>query len=368
MSDFSPDTETGKNRWEIRGYSFIDKAKGKKLESPVILQAAGALFTVEIFLGGDGQAADGYFSVHCRRERSEEINPDIFAKYAISVVGKNGARMTHGESPKRLFEGGQGWGYKNFGKTSDLEASPFLMDDSISIELQVTAWAADVKERVRILPMAPGSSGSAIRCGKGDQKQRTLARDLAALLASCQGADVDLGGKEASGWTVKAHRVVLAARSPVFNRMLFQSGMRESSADAKIPLGDFDQAIVQQFVRFLYSDELEQDLAKDPDALCHLFTLGHRYEVDSLVEYCADRLHVTEDRAMDLLMMAEQLCIPALKEQVMLYICSCRARLAKVQKTEGFIRMSKNYPNVMVELFARATEPAEKRARVSDHA
>jgi len=187
-----------------------------------------------------------------------------------------------------------------------------------------------------------------------------LATDLAALLTGGQATDVEVIGalSEAGEQAVKAHRLVLAARSPVFNRMMLESGMRESQAGARISLEGADRSTTEHFVRFLYTGGLSEESLDDPSSLCHLLSLGHRFEVPSLVQLCSARLTTTEDTAVEQLIMAEQLGLSALKEQIMDFVCSCRSRLAVIQKTEAFVRMSKNYPHLLCELFARATHTA----------
>lgn len=364
VSDFSAEAETVGAEWEIKGYSFVDKEKDRHVESPVLFEAAGVSFKLRVFLGGSKESPHGYFCLWCVGESGQY---PVRARYRISVVPRGGHERELSKEATydfSLFSDGPDWaGWANFGKINELEAPPYLVDDCVRFELQVTAWAVGAPERVQMFPAAARSSSGAARGGKDGHKRGTLAGDLAALLARGQAADVDVGGGEAGSWTVKAHKLVLAARSPVFNSMLLESGMRESGAGAKIPLDGYDQAIVQQFVRYLYSDEVDQGLQEDADALCHLLTLGHRYEVASLTEYCIARLQITDDTAIERLMMAEQLGVPSLKEQAMLYISACRARLARLQKTEAFSRMSRNYPSLMVELVGMVAAPPQKALR-----
>ena len=79
---------------------------------------------------------------------------------------------------------------------------------------------------------------------------------------------------------------------------------------------------------------------------------------DTRMHLCSAQLTPTEDTAVEQLIMAEQLSLSALKEQVMDFVCSCRLRLAVIQRTEAFARMSKNYPHLLCELFARVTQTA----------
>ena len=101
------------------------------------------------------------------------------------------------------------------------------------------------------------------------------------------------------------------------------------------------------------------------DMLRHLLARGHKYEVGSLVRFCSERVAVSEENAIDRLLMAEQLNLDLLKEQIMDFICSCCARFARAQKSEAFGRLVKSYPQVMAELVERTTQPPQKKARTS---
>jgi len=365
--------ETGQACWEIRGYSALkkqaEKRQHKDAVSPVLLEVAGARFRLEAYFSGQKKSPEGMFGLFCAREKDD--SPDatpVFARFEITVVAKGGSDMTLDEANLIEFlHGGYDRGWVSFGKIDTLEKPPFLVDDTLIIGLQVSAFSASQK-REWTLPRAPGSHGDATTAAGAAQRRRTaLVEDLAGLLAGGQGADVEIssGLGEDVRQVLKAHRVVLAARSPVFNRMLLQSGMRESQVGAQISLDGVDHSIAEQFVRFLYTEELDPKIFESPDAVCHLLALGHRYEVRSLFQICSDRLTITVDTAIEQLVMAEQFSMTALKEQVMEFICSCRKRLAQVQRTAAFERMSKGYPQLMVELFAHATQPPEKKPRAS---
>merc|ERR1712224_587230 len=116
--------------------------------------------------------------------------------------------------------------------------------------------------------------------------------------------------------------------------MLLGTGMREQH-HSQLRLDGVDHAVVQEFVRFLYTGEVEQASIDDQDMVCHLLAVGHRYEVASLVKICS--AHIA---------LSEQLELSELKAQVMDYICSCRARIATIQGTEDFGRLAAKFPKL----------------------
>lgn len=87
---------------------------------------------------------------------------------------------------------------------------------------------------------------------------------------------------------VSAHKVVLAARSPVF-QIMFRQGegafLEATLFPCRVEIEQASVAALTAFVRFLYVDELpsalEYDLAKE------LVLLGNRYQVAPLVSQCS---------------------------------------------------------------------------------
>merc|ERR1719356_2421537 len=104
--------------------------------------------------------------------------------------------------------------------------------------------------------------------------KRALVGDWTSALASEQATDIEVCGVLGEGdEAMKAHRLVLAVRSPVFRGMLQSSPMRESQQDHRICLDGVDQAIVRCFVKFLYTEEVDQETLRNQDAVCHLLSL-----------------------------------------------------------------------------------------------
>ena len=160
-------------------------------------------------------------------------------------------------------------------KIADLEKPSFLVDDTLVIGLEVTAWGTSQKRKWQ-LPLAPGPAGRVVDGGAGDQTRAALAGNSVALLASGQAADVEVRGalSEAGEQAVKAHRLVLAARSPVFNRTMLESGTRESQAGAGLSLEGVGRATMEHFVRVQYTGGFSQESLDDRSSLCHLLCLG----------------------------------------------------------------------------------------------
>ncbi|KAK4876099.1 hypothetical protein RN001_012521 [Aquatica leii] len=105
--------------------------------------------------------------------------------------------------------------------------------------------------------------------------------------------------------TIRAHRVIVAARCDWFRRALL-SGMREA-IDRKIIVHDTNPIVFRIFLEYLYSGRLCQS-SLSSDQLAELLLLSDRYEVDSLKQVCEYGLQMSidEDSVLYFLSMADQ--------------------------------------------------------------
>lgn len=90
----------------------------------------------------------------------------------------------------------------------------------------------------------------------------------------------------ASNGSIAAHRAVLAARSPVFDRM-FTQDLKEKDASA-INIPDMPIELTQAFLSYLYSNNIEYQ-----DLLTHRFDLlraEDKYDVADLKEACQENI------------------------------------------------------------------------------
>ncbi|OXU20217.1 hypothetical protein TSAR_013059 [Trichomalopsis sarcophagae] len=102
--------------------------------------------------------------------------------------------------------------------------------------------------------------------------QELLIDDLEAMLTSPRFSDVKLlvTGKE-----FQAHKVILAARSPVFLAML-ESNMKEGQ-DSVIEVGDIEPDVMAELLRFIYTGKVENmdELVADLLAAADMYQLDH---------------------------------------------------------------------------------------------
>jgi speckle-type POZ protein len=135
-------------------------------------------------------------------------------------------------------------------------------------------------------------------------------KDIGSLLEDTSFADVTfvLEGDE-----VKAHRNVLAARSPTFKAM-FTSGLSESISGAVVRLSG-KKSTFEAMLKYIYSDQVS---IPDVDAAIDLLAMAEEYFLPGLKSECADVLmgkYLTEDTAVSLFQVASMFRAAVLKEK-----------------------------------------------------
>ncbi|CAL4979465.1 unnamed protein product [Urochloa decumbens] len=221
------------------------------------------------------------------------------------------------------------WGFRKFIKRMDLESSSYLNGNSFQIRCDVTI-VKEVREEtntVESFTVPP----------------RDLHRHLGNLLASQVGADVTF---EVGGEQFKAHRNVLAARSPVFMAELYGPmklgkdhlpdlfnlnstaarssvfmaelfGPWKESTTSRIRIDDIEPKVFKALIHFMYTDSLifvEDD--EKVMLLQLLLVAADKYNVERLKLVCEDILCNSIDASMaaNTMMLADKHGCHKLKE------------------------------------------------------
>jgi speckle-type POZ protein len=104
------------------------------------------------------------------------------------------------------------------------------------------------------------------------------------------------------GVTLKTHKTVLVARSPVFHKML-TTDMKEA-ATSSVDVPDFGSKTMRKMLRFVYCGEVEnlQEVAND------LIFAAEKYKIQQLKELCIDHIisQLTRENVVDALIIADR--------------------------------------------------------------
>jgi speckle-type POZ protein len=348
---FANHTETHVLR--VHDFDKLALCVGPKVEGPVF-EVGGEKFRVRVNPGGSQELYKGHVSVFLYYEGTKD---GLDASCSFSVThSASGAAVLNSQSYDVMFakdenkEKGwvQSWGPPRFVKHDQLEALSGCLTLTVEVTVRgaptTTALQRIAEPQTVVLP--PRSSSG----------------DWLAALASGALSDVGLrpspGGAAAAAAAVRAHKIVLAARSPVFAAM-FTQGMAEASS-SEVTLEGVSGAVLGHLVHFLYAEEVGADAFDDAEGL---LAAADQYQVPRLLALCERELceRIEVETAARLLLLADQHHAEQLKERCLEFIGE---QPGEVMATEGW-QLLGTQPNLLQELFAHS---AGVRKRPADGA
>lgn len=345
--------ETGVGRFRIDGFSLLHRKKGDAVSSGPIIDVGDAQWEILVYPRGNDRCKDGWIRVSVRCTRGSR---ETRALYSVSVLNQAG-EVKHKLEEEALFMSGDGWGFDNFISLERLsDPTKGFADDVVVFEASVTVLGQEV---VNIVPLEAAEGGSS---SSRATPTEDLAADLRTLWESGQHSDIIL---RTGGVELRAHRLLLIARSPVFARML-ASDMEEASTGV-IRIEDVDPDTMAHLCEFIYTGSVRDSGGcwEDAEAAGALLQAAAKYEVQGLVRQCAAKVAtmLTVDSVAEWLILASQIGLQAdaLKLRCLQFVAT---HLAEVQSTEGWQRLMQNgrvVSEVAPMLFQAISPPLKKR-------
>ncbi|TVU08489.1 hypothetical protein EJB05_41894, partial [Eragrostis curvula] len=228
-------------------------------------------------------------------------------------------------------------------KSRDVPSSIYLIDDSLTVECSITVLK-DLKHVT-----FPSQEEERLPVPPSDMHQH-----FGELLQSQTGADVTF---TVSGESFAAHKLVLAARSPVFKVEFF--GNMEERSSKLVQIEDMEAAVFKAMLHFIYTDKVPE-LEEEPEAAAtmaqHLLAAADRYGLDRLKLICEGKLTfgINVDTAATTLALAEQHNCSLLKAKCVAFITASPEKLDAVVATEGYKHLVASCPLVLTELLKAA--------------
>ncbi|XP_059625076.1 BTB/POZ and MATH domain-containing protein 4-like [Cornus florida] len=339
------ETVNGSHRFEIQGYSL---AKGMGVGKHI----ASDNFTVggyqwAIYFYPDGKNPEDnstYVSVFIALASE---GTDVRALFELTLVDQSGKgkHKVHSHFDRSLESGpytlkyrGSMWGYKRFFRRALLESSDYLKDDCLKINCTV------------------GVVVSAIDCSRLYSIQvpdSDIGAQFGILLENMEGSDVIFN---VDGENFHAHKLVLAARSPVF-RSEFFDGLEGDKQE--IVVSDMEPKVFKAMLYFIYRDALMEDELLASSSSCassvsdtltaKLLAASDKYELGRLRRMCES--HLCKDISVN--SVAKTLALADLYHATELKAVCLRfaaENLAAVMRSDGFLYLKDNCPSLQSEL------------------
>ncbi|TVU31087.1 hypothetical protein EJB05_22756, partial [Eragrostis curvula] len=320
---------------KIADYSSTkDALNGQRIDSRPF-RVGGRTWFVEYHPNGSTPEASGYISLFLALD--DAVTEPVKAQVKISLLDQYSKPVPSYSRTTEIvnFSEKGSWGYPKFIEREVLEKSKHLRDDYFTVRFDVTIVKDIHTEETPVITVPP----SDMHLHFGD------------ILSSEDGADVKfrVGSK-----TFAAHRLVLAARSPVFKAELYGS-MKDGVTTTVIPIDDMEAEVFSALLTFMYTDALPEMKEQEESAMAqHLLVAADRYCLGRLKLICEDKLckHIDKDSIVNILALAEQHNCRGLKEACMEFVRSSESALSCLNQESN--------PSVVKELMSLCIGGSEK--------
>lgn len=305
--------------WTISNFSFCREEMGEVLKSSTF--SAGTNDKLKWLLrinpkGLDEESKD-YLSLYLLLHKCE-TKGEVRAKFKFSILNAKREEVKIMESQRAYrFVAGKDWGFKKFVKRDLLldEGSGLLPDDKLTIYCEVNVVTEAKEYSGQVSPF----QSRVPTCRLSD--------DLEELFKSQEFSDVTI---YANRREFKAHKAILAARSPMF-RGMFSHDMKETKFN-RVEVPDVDPDVLQEMLRYIYTGKcmLEPRLQnkepkeqeKEQHLAIELLQAANKYQLDRLKLICEEALYKTlsADSVAEILALADLYNAAQLKNQAIEFI------------------------------------------------
>jgi speckle-type POZ protein len=329
--------------WKISNYSTqkLNNEPGKSICSQSFpADCEGDLkFRLKFYPQGDVQSDDNevpngekWTSVYLKAEGSKIY--DTSHRVEFSVLDADGEKFGIDHFHRKISSC---WGYPKFVRLADLEnpANNLLLNDTLTICCRVEATESKIEE---------DDCNCLMEKTETTRARRKVCEDLAKVLDE-KYADFVFKVKNEK---IAAHKVILAARSPVFDAM-FQHDMKENKTN-EAEITDVTPAAFKALLKFIYTGHCQVgNLAEE------LLVAANKYDIQDLKQICDKKLRkkLTVDNAVRLLVLSDLHQAEDLKDGA---ICFINKNAEAVMKTPSWSNFPKSHQHLVFELYSKLAE------------
>lgn len=288
--------------WTINNFSLLDEL-GEVLTSTPFSSEENNTLTWCLKLSPQGMYEDsaGHVSILLMLVCGSEAG--VRAKFKISILNAAGKEAVTTKTPLAVpFTQKQPWGCTRFVRRDVLfdETNGLLPDDKLTLVCEVAVFSEFANAPVQ-------DSTLTISVPKSRLKD-----DLGKLLEDKLFSDVTL---VVNGGELRAHKNVLAARSPVF-ASLFRN--QQDVEPTRLTIPDVDYDVMRELLRFIYTGQGSNLGAVAKDLLC----VADVYELNRLKAMCEEALcsDLSVGNVVDMLIFANDHKTEQLKAETIAWI------------------------------------------------
>uniref|UniRef100_A0A8C5RXJ7 Speckle type BTB/POZ protein like n=1 Tax=Laticauda laticaudata TaxID=8630 RepID=A0A8C5RXJ7_LATLA len=336
--------------WTINNFSFCREEMGEVLKSSTFSSGPNdkMKWCLRVNPKGLDDESKDYLSLYLLLVSCPKS--EVRAKFKFSLLNAKREETKAMESQRAYrFVQGKDWGFKKFIRRDFLleETNGLLPDDKLTLFCEVSV----VQDSVNISGLSSTNTLKVPEC--------RLAEDLGNLWETTRFTDCSfhIGGQE-----FKAHKSILAARSPVFNAM-FEHEMEESKKNC-VEINDVDPDVFKEMMRFIYTGKAP-NLEKMADSL---LAAADKYALERLKIMCEEALcsNLSVENVADILILADLHSAEQLKAQAIDFINRCsvlrqlgckdgknwnNSQATDITETAGWKSMIHSHPHLVAEAF-----------------
>ncbi|CAL5029896.1 unnamed protein product [Urochloa decumbens] len=326
--------------FRVTDYSLLDGMGVGGYVSSTTFAAAGRDWVVRFYPDGDTTGCLAHVSTFLYYFNRGAV-AGVRARFTLNLLERDG-RMPQVTNPymKRTFtSANNNWGFVKFIEKSKLEpGSPYLHKDSLTIRcvLTVVIESHTVQDELNSVLVPPSN----------------LHKNFGEMLKDGEGADVTFIVDDR---LFRAHRCVLAYRSPVFRAELF--GPLKKKATSCIRIDDMEPSIFEALLHFIYTDRLPDSYNDGWNAaMQHLLVAADRYGVERLRLMCESKLSeaIDVETVSTTLALAEQHDCSQLKQACIGFMASPNM-LGQIMETDGFNHLVASCPLILKEILEKVS-------------
>nr|CAB3451882.1 unnamed protein product [Digitaria exilis]CAB3455642.1 unnamed protein product [Digitaria exilis] len=221
-------------------------------------------------------------------------------------------------------------------------------------------------------PLPPSSPPPTVRSPRPSMSSSGLAADLGRLLETKQGSDVDF---EVCGKVFPAHKLVLAARSPVFMADFF--GPAKEKDTSYVRIHDMHPDAFEALLHYAYTDTLppatvtttasSPEGSPSPAAAAVVLTqdllmAADKYKLKDLKSVAENELcthNVGVNTVLPMLELAEHHGCVKLKKKCLEFIVSARNTTRAVMANDDLEHLARSCPSVVKEVLRKIMDARE---------
>ena len=325
--------------------------------SPVSGISAGTQWRLVCYPKGNYGASSNYMSIFLEYIKGEH---DIKAKAEYSLVNRK-CELTEMRKDAQfsVYKCGNSRGFINYVKyeTLTLLENDTLEDDKLKIYVRITIMDDAITEETKYQEYDDAESVNFSTRGL-----EGLVRDFSQLLlhsppkmsdvkikVNLSSSQNSIESEDESTSTFNAHKLILAARSPVFAAM-FSSHNLENTKNI-IEINDLRPETIRSMLEYIYTGKVN-DIK---NSTVELYRCADKYQLEDLRLQAEMALmnSISVDTSAEILLLADQHHSKELKSRVIQFIVS--GNLKAITQTEGWHKYVACIPDLVTEVIQATT-------------